>query len=113
MPGTPSSLEDVYDSWDSALSRKDFKQGLLVAFEGYRLALKKESHMDERMLLHLLKMAVEELLKDTPEQEAVEQGDDVCSFCRLSTKGKKAVAGLDVLMCDECIHKAFEVTFDQ
>jgi len=107
----PSSLEDVYDSWASALSRKDFKQGLLVASEGYRLAIKKESSTDERMLLYLLKMAVEELLKDTPDREAVEQGDDVCSFCCLSTKGKKAVAGTSVLICDECIRKAFEVTY--
>ncbi|MDH3914386.1 MAG: ClpX C4-type zinc finger protein [Rhodospirillales bacterium] len=113
MPSLPSSLEEVYASWDSAVRQKDFKRGLLVASDGYRLATKKKSHADEKILLYFIKMAVQELLKGTSNQAGVEEGEDVCSFCCRSTEGKKAVGGPNVLICDECIRTAFELTLDQ
>jgi len=94
--------EDVLDKWCLAFHESNYKECLRIAMKAYADAERYGSKVDQTLIIKLIKSSA--MLFDG--EFKFQQADSlplVCSFCRSVVGKKQAVAGLDAVICSDCI----------
>ena len=98
-------LDNVLDDWCEAFHKGDYKDCLRIAINAYAGAEYNELAADQTQIIRLIKSSAM-LFDGEYKLQQAEVSPRVCSFCRTAVGEKQAVAGLDVLICSDCIKMA-------